>query len=417
MKVFWSWQSDRPKAITRDFVQSALNEALAAVADDLLLDPAERPELDHDTKGEAGLVEIVNAIFEKIRTCTVFVADVTPVAETGQGKKVPNPNVMIELGHALSVLGPKPLILVANTTYGGKPDELPFDLRHRRGAITFRLKTTDDEIQRQEVHAKLVADLTDALSTNLSAALKERDRGVEFQLFTAPSGDGSTWLAPGATIEHTDFFGGSIQRLITPLGETRSYLRAAPSGWHKSKPTRLQVKEAPPEYRLWPLGQLSSGDGGVNRLGCVSYATYRGESKTQTAAQWFDATGEVWSFDSGITDDIEGSRFLGHYRVLKDWDKMIRNVCGFYNHFGAKRPVRIEVGVAGLDAIRWAEPLNSGRNLALQNGVVSVLSSRDWGEQARLDFLTTSYNLLCSAFGRPTVSSQLVQRILQSLPD
>jgi hypothetical protein len=117
--VFWSWQSGRPAKVTKNFVKQALEKALANVANDLQLAAAERPELDHDTKGEAGLVEIANTILAKIDASTAFVADVTPIAETEQGKKVPNPNVMIELGHALKVLGHKPIILVANTVYGG----------------------------------------------------------------------------------------------------------------------------------------------------------------------------------------------------------------------------------------------------------------------------------------------------------
>jgi predicted nucleotide-binding protein len=132
MKVFWSWQSDLPPSVSKKFVQDALSEALDKVALDLELSPAERPELDHDTKGEAGLVEIVNTILQKIDSATVFVADVTPIAVTAEGKKVPNPNVMIELGHALKSLGHAAIVLVANTEFGGKPEDLPFDLRMTR---------------------------------------------------------------------------------------------------------------------------------------------------------------------------------------------------------------------------------------------------------------------------------------------
>lgn len=180
MKVFWSWQSDLPMAVTKTFIQEALEEALHRIADGLALSPAERPELDHDTKGEAGLVEIVKTIFEKIERSDAFVADVTPIATTGQGKKVPNPNVMIELGHAMKVLGHEPIVLIANTAYGGKPQDLPFDLRHRRGAITYHLRSTDDEDKIRAAKEKLVEELTSALQVNLKSALSQRDVKIEF---------------------------------------------------------------------------------------------------------------------------------------------------------------------------------------------------------------------------------------------
>jgi len=174
--VFWSWQSDLPAAITREFIKHALTQALKRVNSDLELEQAERFELDHDTKGEAGLVEIVKTIFEKIDDCDVFVADITPVAEvlsSETGKKVPNPNVMIELGYALHELGHKRIITVANLAFGGKPEDLPFDLRHRRGAITYSLQSAEDPSYKKEKES-LVNQLTGALRVNLEAPREDR---------------------------------------------------------------------------------------------------------------------------------------------------------------------------------------------------------------------------------------------------
>lgn len=174
--VFWSWQSDLPTEVTRDFIKKALNQALKKVNSELELEQAERIELDHDTKGEAGLVEIVKTIFDKIEDCEVFVADITPVAEvpaSDTGKKVPNPNVMIELGYALHELGHKRIITVANLAFGGKPEDLPFDLRHRRGAITYSLKSATDPHFEKQLKS-LVNELTDALRINLEAPREDR---------------------------------------------------------------------------------------------------------------------------------------------------------------------------------------------------------------------------------------------------
>ena len=64
--VFWSWQSDLPEELTRHFIKRALVAALQKVSEDLEPQVSERLEIDHDTKDEAGLVEIVSTIFRKI---------------------------------------------------------------------------------------------------------------------------------------------------------------------------------------------------------------------------------------------------------------------------------------------------------------------------------------------------------------
>lgn len=175
--VFWSWQSDLDRRITKDFIKEALGEALKKASSELQLESADRLELDHDTKGEAGLVEIVKTIFGKIDACDVFVADITPIAtispDAGQ-KKIPNPNVMIELGYALRELGHKRVITVANSAFGGRPEELPFDLRHRRGAITYLLESNATSSSRKDALAKLVKELTGALTLNLAAPREDR---------------------------------------------------------------------------------------------------------------------------------------------------------------------------------------------------------------------------------------------------
>lgn len=174
--VFWSWQSDLPAATTKNFIKDALSQALEEVAEEFELEAADRLELDHDTKGEPGLVEIVSTIFRKIDDCQIFVADITPVAEITTGtatKKIPNPNVMIELGYAIREVGPQRVITVANLAFGGKPEELPFDLRHRRGAITYRLDCAKDSAI-EKTRKDLVKQLVAALKTNLTAPREDQ---------------------------------------------------------------------------------------------------------------------------------------------------------------------------------------------------------------------------------------------------
>jgi hypothetical protein len=118
MKVFWSWQNDYEPESNRHFIRSALDEAVKQAGEELGLEPAERPELDHDTKNTPGMADITNTILKKINESAVFVADLTPIGETNGGKALPNPNVMIELGWALKSLGPDRIIAVMNIHSG-----------------------------------------------------------------------------------------------------------------------------------------------------------------------------------------------------------------------------------------------------------------------------------------------------------
>jgi hypothetical protein len=47
-------------------------------------------------------------------------------------RKVPNPNVLIELGYAIAILGWDRIIMLFNTNHGSFPNDLPFDLDRRR---------------------------------------------------------------------------------------------------------------------------------------------------------------------------------------------------------------------------------------------------------------------------------------------
>ena len=140
MKVFWSWQSDTPGNIGRHFIRGVLEDALAQLkAGDDLDEPArEDLHLDHDRKGVPGSPDLAKAILEKVRNSVVFVADVTPVGKTDDGKPLINSNVAIELGYALPVVGDDGLLMVFNEAYGVR-ESLPFNLRHKAGPITYNL--------------------------------------------------------------------------------------------------------------------------------------------------------------------------------------------------------------------------------------------------------------------------------------
>lgn len=133
IKIFYSWQSDLPRSETRNIIQDAIKDAVKLLRDTVDI------EADRDTKGEYGSPDIAQTIFSKIDDCDIFIADVSAVcqyeATDKEGNKkvkyMPNPNVMLELGYAIHVVGWENVICVLNADYGG-PEDMPFDIASRR---------------------------------------------------------------------------------------------------------------------------------------------------------------------------------------------------------------------------------------------------------------------------------------------
>ena len=150
--VFFSWQSDLDPKETRYIIQEAIKAAKKSLKNIVTI------ESDRDTKGQTGSPNIEEVIFNKIKNCDIFIADVSIVNKyttvsscsfdegelTGASeendenyskeKKVrytPNPNVMEELGYAAAIVDWNNVICIMNTDYG-KKEELPFDLAHHR---------------------------------------------------------------------------------------------------------------------------------------------------------------------------------------------------------------------------------------------------------------------------------------------
>jgi hypothetical protein len=181
----------------RHFVRDALEPAIQELrAGDSSVDDSDRPEdlhLDHDRKGIAGSPDLFSTIIDKIRSSTVFIADVTPVATTPDGKKVMNPNVAIELGTAIEALGSEGVLLILNNAYGDR-DSLPFDLRHKAGPIIYNLPAASkkDVIEREK--RKLVGTLKEEIklyiinsenSISAASAVTPFDLGTDWKTQTS----------------------------------------------------------------------------------------------------------------------------------------------------------------------------------------------------------------------------------------
>lgn len=164
--IFFSWQSDTSTRTGRNLVQRALQAAIDLVAADADIDPADRElAIDRDTAGIPGSPPLVETIFAKVDRAAAFVSDLTYVGVRADGRRMPNPNVLLEHGWALHALTWRRVFSVMNVAHG-HPDAhpLPFDLQHFRRPIFYDCSEDADEATRRTAR--------DGLARQLAAALR-----------------------------------------------------------------------------------------------------------------------------------------------------------------------------------------------------------------------------------------------------
>lgn len=152
--IFYSWESDLPNKTNRSFQEHCIKKAVNRIKSSQHY--SIEWNIDRDTKGESGTPDIVNTIFSKISRSDIFVADISII--NSQGKKTPNPNVLIELGYAAKTLGWDNVICLMNTAYG-VVEELPFDLKFRR-PITYNYNEFDETKPKEQLISSLVNAIT-----------------------------------------------------------------------------------------------------------------------------------------------------------------------------------------------------------------------------------------------------------------
>ena len=156
--IFYSWQFDLPKRITRNLIERSLEIALRRASAKLHV----KLVLDQDAREEHGSPNIPDTIQAKIRNAAVLVADLSIVAQREKAGALPNGCVSIEWGWAEESLGTEALIGVMNTVYG-EPRDLPVDIRQNLVRTTYTLaeSSSDDELQleRERLAAKLAKEV------------------------------------------------------------------------------------------------------------------------------------------------------------------------------------------------------------------------------------------------------------------
>lgn len=133
--IFFSWQSDLPNSDNRNFIEDVIKKSIKELNQN---DFSLALSIDKDTNQLAGSPDIANSILTKISKSSAFIADISIINDNSSDRKMPNPNVLFELGYAVKQLGWENVICLFNTD-SGSLEELPFDLRNRR-VLTYSIK-------------------------------------------------------------------------------------------------------------------------------------------------------------------------------------------------------------------------------------------------------------------------------------
>jgi hypothetical protein len=367
LKLFYSWQSDTPREVGKDFVRQALDRAVAG----LEIEEAERPVVDQDTEGVRGSPIIAETIFQKIRGADIVVVDVTLVGKTNLGKRLINSNAAIEMGFALGVRGDEVLLKVMNTHYG-PPDDLPFDLRHRRWPVRYALPPDASKSERDRVLVQLTEILKDIITQYVEAS---RPRPEVFSPTESTYNRAVYWRPSEALVEVNAGTAKSVQRYGYAADKPLIYLHIWPHD--KIKPLSTKILTEYDKVSIEPLcGTPSGWSNHRNRFGHIAYAWEADTEMLFSTTQVFK-TGEVWGVNQYMLrprpphrDFIPVPAFETRLRK-----SLVQYLTNARSHFGYGSKIHVDVGMVNV----------SGFVLALPNDVGSEKIFEDIAASTTLD--------------------------------
>lgn len=175
--VFLSWQNQTDEGRQRCLLRDAVKDAVKRAGNGF--------EYDEATRGSTGATDIWEDIERKIRSCAVFVPDLTFIGQAWNESSqtlLPNPNVIWEYSLARSIKDPNLCLPILNTHHGDV-SRLPFDLSRRRVSIQFDLPDDADEDARAKAQNRIADELTGLLrrivkSRALNLGLSEVARSI-----------------------------------------------------------------------------------------------------------------------------------------------------------------------------------------------------------------------------------------------
>ncbi|MFY0577572.1 SIR2 family NAD-dependent protein deacylase [Cystobacter fuscus] len=194
-----------------------------------------------------------------------------------------------------------------------------------------------------------------------------------------------------------------------------AYMRIIPSDWQGEKPDSLTVDKLNGDLRLQTLGECRYGTSGLNEDGVLFRELGRKGPdeiwRIETATQWFEDNGEIWGVDGRVLVDDEGEMLLAYIYLVRRWRVFLENSLSTLKYLGARGPLLVEAGVAGLKGVRWAGRFNFEKVSALKDIATVEEQLWDWSEAEQLRFVTKAFNEVRRAFGIQKLSESELQQL------
>lgn len=404
--VFYSWQKNTPSSINRNFIEEALKKAIKKAGKDYEVQAAIRDKelvIDRDTAGVPGTPPITQTIFEKISQCGIFIADLTFVGKTEMEKPIPNPNVLIEYGYAIKSVNYSRIIAVMNTAFG-EPTEgnMPFNLRHHRFPIQYKLREDNKEDGLTRVKQLLIADFTKAIVDIIGAGLLDDSQGKTLSVEeTQPTTNPSTFLQPE---EKVGFY--EDRPLYIPEGP-RMFLRIIPKRHSVDIDSPKKALELVKSGGLHSMGLVVSGFSySRNQYGAI---VFNNEDSSATNVTQLFKNGELWGIDSrniGKNPNFEkeyGFNFIHYERFKEVFVFTLENYLKFASETSKLvLPLRLVAGATDIEKYKITAPDGFQFNgfmkcsgLAVENQIIYESSIDDYStstEAILLPFLRKFYD-------------------------
>lgn len=353
--IFYSWQSDRPNNVNRGFIEDALNKAIKQIGKEAQVQSSLR--LDKDTQGIPGTPSIVETIFNKISECAIFVPDLTHVGEDNRKKMLPNPNVLIEYGWALKEVTNKRIVSIVNTAYGKySPESLPFNIRHLRAPISYKLSDTSSLDDKKREKVKLV----DVLVRHLSLILKSADLDLTKRLNNGFK-EHQPIDIPSTFFKRGDYIGQINRKYFNlPINE-KIFLRMIPTKpIDEIKSTKVALKLLD-DGKLISMGEKGGGYSERNKYGAFICQIVKDQVTHFT--QLF-LNREIWGIDAESIDKNVHMKLaeVNHgYFPCSSFESCfitsMKNYINFYkNVLNIPAPVRFIAGATDVTGFRMTVP-------------------------------------------------------------
>lgn len=379
MRIFYSWQLDTARKANKDFIHDALNDAIQKIRDETELDLPDRQDvhLDQDTQGVMGSPTIAQVILDKISKTDVFIADVSLVGETINGKKQINSNVAIELGYAYGVLGDHAILKIMNTSFG-KPEDLPFDLRGRRFPVRYNLSEHADSCVQANERVALSGELYSILK-QYSEKIKETSvQSVAHEEVNSVKVRGRFWNSDDLLVPESRPY---RRPDITDDTTRLFHFRCIPA---QAKEPIGVVEANDLAADLPPLFHMTGYSPARNEWGAVSFDLDHTSRQVSSMTQVF-RNREVWSIDlyhanvnNAIDDDRDGPMWaVPLENAMRSYKKSIDQIRRHLPGMGYDEDYYMEFGLSSARGLRLATRNRLSDPILVDEVYVRVKANKD----------------------------------------